>query len=247
MNNVLETNKVFISGEIVSETEFSHEVYGESFYETSVLVKRLSGQNDILPITISERLITDKKLKKGSVINAFGQFRSYNKLVDGKSKLMLTVFVREVLDELDVKNPNAIMLVGYLCKQPVYRTTPFNREIADLLIAVNRSYNKSDYIPCIAWGRNARFAKRLNVGEKISIVGRVQSREYQKKMDENKFETFTAYEVSISKLAASDSAENLFSEEFDFLRTKNKEITDRYSIHDDVTDYAVLTEDKDFS
>ena len=167
MNNLTEkNNRVFISGEIVTDAEFSHEVYGEGFYEMNVLVKRLSGQADVLPVTVSERLINDKDLKIGVQINAYGQFRSYNKMVDGKSKLMLTVFVRELLDDMVVKNPNCIVLSGYVCKPPVYRTTPFNREIADILIAVNRSYNKSDYIPCIAWGRNARFAQNLEVGEK---------------------------------------------------------------------------------
>ena len=210
-------NKVFISGEIVSEAEFSHEVYGEGFYEMSVLVKRLSGQGDVLPVTVSERLITDGSLKMGVTINALGQFRSYNKLVDGKSKLMLTVFVRELLDEAPV-NPNSIVLTGYICKPPIYRTTPFNREIADILIAVNRSYNKSDYIPCIAWGRNARFAKNLAVGEKIAISGRIQSREYQKRLTDDDIKTLTAYEVSISKLAAYENAENFDpDEEFNLL------------------------------
>lgn len=214
MNNLTEkNNKVFISGEIVSDAEFSHEVYGEGFYEISVLVKRLSGQGDILPVTVSERLIADKNLKKGVNLNALGQFRSYNKLVDGKSKLMLTVFVREILDGIAVKNPNSIVLSGYVCKPPVYRTTPFNREIADILIAVNRSYNKSDYIPCIAWGRNARFAKNIPVGEKIAIVGRIQSREYQKRISDEEIKVMTAYEVSISKLAAYENAENFDAEE----------------------------------
>ncbi len=211
-------NKVFISGEIVTEAEFSHEVYGEGFYEMNVLVKRLSGQGDILPVTISERLISDKDLKVGVTINAIGQFRSYNKLVDGKSKLMLTVFVRELLDETPIKNPNSIVLSGYICKPPIYRTTPFNREIADILIAVNRSYNKSDYIPCIAWGRNARFAKNLSVGERIAISGRIQSREYQKKVTDDDIKIMTAYEVSISKLAAYENAENFdLDEEFNLL------------------------------
>ena len=214
MNNLTEkNNKVFISGEIVSDAEFSHEVYGEGFYELSVLVKRLSGQGDILPITVSERLIADKNLQKGVVINALGQFRSYNKLVDGKSKLMLTVFVREIISGVSVKNPNSIVLSGYICKPPVYRTTPFNREIADILIAVNRSYNKSDYIPCIAWGRNARFAKNLAVGEKIAIAGRIQSREYQKRISDEEIKVMTAYEVSISKLAAYENAEEFDTEE----------------------------------
>ena len=219
MNNQTEkNNKVFISGEIVSEAEFSHEVYGEGFYEMNVLVKRLSGQGDLLPVTVSERLIADKDLKVGSTINAFGQFRSYNKLVDGKSRLMLTVFVRELLDNPLPKNPNSIVLCGYICKPPVYRTTPFNREICDILIAVNRSYNKSDYIPCIAWGRNARFAKNLEVGEKIAISGRIHSREYQKKFSEEDIRVMTAYEVSISKLAAYDNVDNFdIEEEFDLL------------------------------
>ncbi len=199
-------NKVFISGEILTEAVFSHEVYGEGFYEMNVLVKRLSGQGDILPVTISERLISDRDLKVGVNINALGQFRSYNKLINGKSKLMLTVFVRELLDESPSRNPNSIVLTGYICKSPIYRTTPFNREIADILIAVNRSYNKSDYIPCIAWGRNARFAKSLAVGDKIAVSGRIQSREYQKKITDDDIRTMTAYEVSISKLAANDNA-----------------------------------------
>ena len=219
MNSLTDkNNKVFISGEIVSEAEFSHEVYGEGFYEMNVLVKRLSGQADILPVTISERLIQDKDLKIGVNINAIGQFRSYNKLVNGKSKLMLTVFVRELPEVYSVKNPNSIVLSGYICKPPVYRTTPFNREIADILIAVNRSYNKSDYIPCIAWGRNARFAKNLAVGERIAVAGRIQSREYQKRISDEEIKVMTAYEVSISKLAAYENADNFdVDEEFELI------------------------------
>ncbi len=210
MNYFLEkNNQVFISGEIVTDAEFSHEVYGEGFYEMNVLVKRLSGQGDILPVTISERLIADRDLGVGVTINALGQFRSYNKLVNGKSKLMLTVFIRELLEDIPAKNPNSIVLTGYVCKPPVYRTTPFNREIADILIAVNRSYNKSDYIPCIAWGRNARFAKNLAVGEKIAVSGRIQSREYQKRITDDDVRTLTAYEVSISKLLAYENIDNL--------------------------------------
>ncbi len=209
MNSIeKQNNKVFIKGEIVTEAKFSHEIYGEGFYEMEVMVKRLSGQSDVLPVTISERLIESKNLKIGSVICALGQFRSYNKQVDGKSKLMLTVFVRELLDEEYGKNPNNIVLLGYICKPPVYRTTPFNREIADVLIAVNRAYNKSDYIPCIAWGRNARFVKNLSVGEKIAVSGRIQSREYQKRLSDTETKLMTAYEVSVSKLAAFDNVDS---------------------------------------
>ena len=202
-----QNNKVFLKGQIVTEARYSHEVYGEGFYEMDVLVKRLSGQGDVLPVTISERLIESNRLTVGSEISAVGQFRSYNKLVEGKSKLMLTVFVRDLVDGAEAKNPNAIVLSGYICKPPVYRTTPFSREIADILIAVNRAYNKSDYIPCIAWGRNARFVKNLEVGEKIAISGRIQSREYTKRISETETRTMTANEVSVCKLAAYENAD----------------------------------------
>ncbi|MBQ7407829.1 MAG: single-stranded DNA-binding protein [Clostridia bacterium] len=203
-----QNNKVYILGKILTKAVFSHEVYGEGFYEMTVSVKRLSGQGDILPVTISERLIDDKKLDVGSTLCAVGQFRSYNKISDGKSRLMLTVFVRELCDEQYEQNPNSIALYGYVCKPPVYRTTPFCREIADLLIAVNRAYNKSDYIPCIAWGRNARFVKNLAVGEKVALSGRIQSREYTKKLSETESKVMIAYEVSISRLAAYDNVDN---------------------------------------
>lgn len=213
--NTEKNNKVYIYGEIVSEAQFSHEVYGEGFYEFQVKVMRLSGQADILPVTVSERIMTEN-MRSGSYICALGQFRSYNKLEGGRSRLMLTVFVRELLETQPGKNPNSIVLSGYICKPPVYRTTPFNREIADLLIAVNRSYNKSDYIPAIAWGRNARFVRSLSVGDKVALSGRIQSREYQKKQPDESFVTMTAYEVSVSKLAAfDDESEFDIDEEFD--------------------------------
>ncbi|MBE5747753.1 MAG: single-stranded DNA-binding protein [Clostridiales bacterium] len=224
MNYVTEkNNRVYVSGEIVSDAKFSHEVYGEGFYEFYVRVMRLSGQADILPVTLSERLIQGGMLCKGKTIFALGQFRSYNKIENGKSRLMLTVFVRELLEELPDKNPNSILLSGYICKPPIYRTTPFNREIADVLVAVNRAYNKSDYIPCIAWGRNARFVKSLTVGDKIAISGRIQSREYQKKLSETEMKTMTAYEVSVSKLAAFDSVDDFdIDSEFDLYSLQNK-------------------------
>ncbi|MGN1060917.1 MAG: single-stranded DNA-binding protein [Candidatus Coproplasma sp.] len=221
-NNVNEkNNKVYICGTVESDAVFSHEVFGEGFYELFVKVNRLSGQADLLPVTISERLL-GQGLKRGDELCALGQFRSYNKLENGKSRLMLTVFVREILDNHPGKNPNSIVLSGYICKPPVYRTTPFNREIADLLIAVNRSYNKSDYIPAIAWGRNARFVKNLSVGDKIALSGRIQSREYQKKQPDESFVTMTAYEVSVSKLAAFDDDSDFdIDEEFDLYTATN--------------------------
>ncbi len=198
-------NQVYLKGEIVSEATFAREVCGEKFYELFIKVRRLSGNTDVLPITISERLIQGGVLEVGKTICISGQFRSYNKLENGRSRLMLTVFVRELLDELPEKSPNSILLSGYICKPPVYRTTPFNREIADVLIAVNRAYNKTDYIPCIAWGRNARFANTFSVGDKIEISGRIQSREYLKKLSETEIKTMTAYEVSISWLSVLDA------------------------------------------
>lgn len=207
----MSNNKLYLSGEIVSEPVFSHEIYGEGFYEMFLSVSRLSDQKDILPVTISERLITDHSIKKGSVIAVSGQFRSYNKIEDGKSRLMLTVFVREIISAESCKNPNYITLSGYICKPPVYRTTPFSREIADILLAINRAYNKSDYIPCIAWGRNARFIKSLKVGEKITVNGRIQSREYQKKTEGDHIEVKIAYEVSISKIFTGAEAEEALS------------------------------------
>ena len=207
INEEKQNNRVFLKGTIASEARFSHEVYGEGFYEMDVVVKRLSGQEDVLPITVSERLIESKGLKNGSELCAVGQFRSYNKLIDGKSKLMLTVFIREIVQDTGARNPNNIVLSGYICKPPVYRTTPFAREISDVLIAVNRAYNKSDYIPCIAWGRNAKFVKNLAVGERIALAGRIQSREYTKKISETETKIMTAYEVSICKLAAKDNVD----------------------------------------
>ena len=196
MNN----NKVYLWGKIVSEMVFSHEVFDEKFYEVNLEIPRLSNFNDIIPITISEKFLNDYKFDKGTEIAVKGQFRSYNKQQENKSKLVLTVFVREICEIDETLNPNTIELVGYICKPPVYRTTPFGREITDVLIAVNRAYNKSDYIPAIAWGRNARFASTLEVGENVKIWGRIQSREYQKKIDEENVITKTAYEISISKM-----------------------------------------------
>jgi len=214
MNHEKQANRVIIKGEISSIAVFSHEVLGENFYEMSISIKRLSGQNDVLPITISERLIGSNDLKIGTPLAASGQFRSYNKIVGNKSKLMLTVFIREILDFDTTETTNEIYLEGFICKLPVYRTTPFNREIADILLAVNRAYNKSDYIPCIAWGRNARFAKELALGNKISVTGRIQSREYQKKFDDQT-KTFTAYEVSVSAINT-ESGDNYYVDEGEY-------------------------------
>ncbi len=200
---VIENNKVSIIGEVVSQFEFSHEVFGEGFYVLEVAVNRLSDQADIIPLMISERLIDVKEDYRGRTIEAFGQFRSYNRHEGDKNRLVLSVFVREfVFIEAfhDYTKSNQIFLDGFICKPPIYRKTPLGREIADLLVAVNRPYGKSDYIPCIAWGRNARYASSFEIGSRIRIWGRVQSREYTKKVTEENCEKRIAYEVSISKL-----------------------------------------------
>ena len=199
--NFLTNNKVFLSGEVESAPVYSHELYGEGFYEFFLRVTRLSGQADVLPVTVSERIMNGVDLGEGAKIAISGQFRSYNKLENEHSKLMLTVFVRDFLpfDESE-QNPNVAELNGYVCKPPVYRTTPFNREICDVLLAVNRGYNKSDYIPCIAWGRNARFVRNIEVGQNIRITGRIQSRKYNKKLEGDLIEERTAYELSVNKI-----------------------------------------------
>lgn len=206
MNSSYENNNnVLIKGKIVKLPAYSHTVMGEGFFEMFVEVKRLSDEIDVLPVTISERLISGFELNKE--IGIVGQFRSYNKLEGDKSRLMLTIFVKELIDPNEISVVNQINMVGYICKEPIYRTTPFGREICDILLAVNRAYNKSDYLPCIAWGRNARFVKDLGIGEKLEVQGRIQSRKYQKKLDGDEVETRIAYEISLSSVALSDSVQ----------------------------------------
>ena len=202
-DKIFENNQVSIVGEIVSDFRFSHEVYGEGFYVVDVAVNRLSNFMDYIPLMISERLIDVNEDYIGQTIYVMGQFRSFNRHEEKKNRLVLSVFVRELelLDEIDEDmKTNQIFLDGYICKDPIYRKTPLGREIADVLLAVNRSYGKSDYIPCICWGRNARFASGFTVGSHIQIVGRVQSREYVKRIDEENVEHRVAYEVSVSKV-----------------------------------------------
>lgn len=202
-DKIFDNNQVTIIGEVVKDFEFSHEVFGEGFYILKVAVKRLSSSSDIIPLMISERLMNVKESYLGRTIEVNGQFRSYNRHEENHNRLVLSVFVREVrlLDEYDEEeNPNVIILDGYICKPPVYRKTPLGREIADILLAVNRPYGKSDYIPCICWGRNARFAQKFQVGGHLKIWGRIQSREYQKKISETEYDKRVAFEVSVSKM-----------------------------------------------
>ena len=211
LDKVFTNNQVTIAGEVVSEFTFSHEVYGEHFYIVNIAVCRLSNSYDVIPVMVSERLIDVTSDYRGCVLQVSGQFRSYNRHEENRNRLVLSVFAREAVlasqEDEDEQNPNHIFLDGYVCKHPVYRKTPLGREIADLLLAVNRPYGKSDYIPCICWGRNARYAEHFKVGERCAIWGRIQSREYMKKLDEEHVEKRVAFEVSVSKLELLEEAQ----------------------------------------
>ncbi|MDY3017307.1 single-stranded DNA-binding protein [Blautia sp.] len=202
-DKIIENNQVSIMGKIATGFTFSHQVFGEGFFVMDLIVKRLSDSEDRIPVMVSERLVDVTQDYVGEYIEISGQFRSYNRHEEKHNRLVLSVFAREVRfigpDE-DVIPTNQIFMDGYICKPPVYRKTPLGREIADVLLAVNRPYGKSDYIPCICWGRNARYASAFTVGGHVLIWGRIQSREYVKKLGENQTERRTAYEVSVSKL-----------------------------------------------
>ena len=220
----LENNYLTLVGKVTGEKKFSHEIYGERFYIFNLSIPRLSGNADIIPITISERLLKEDTLTEGKKLLIKGQFRSYNSYENEKNRLILTVFAKdlqEIEEEPEEENEmvrkdiitNEVVLIGYICKKPIYRQTPFGREIADILLAVNRAYNKSDYIPCIAWGRNARFCQNLEVGAQVKLVGRVQSRTYEKKHEDGTSETRVAYEVSVGSLEVIEEKEEPKSEE----------------------------------
>ena len=217
VTNFLENNHLVLIGKVCSEKTFSHEIYGEKFYIFDLEVPRLSKAVDVIPITVSERLITNIDIEVGKELAIEGQFRSYNSYENEKNRLILTVFAKDI-SEVEDEEPseeeekkkvsNEVTLIGYVCKKPIYRQTPFDREIADILLAVNRAYNKSDYIPCIAWGRNARFCQNIEVGTEVKILGRVQSRKYEKKFEDGTSETRVAYEVSISSMEIIDKKED---------------------------------------
>ena len=202
-DKMCENNQVTIMGEIVSDFSYSHEVYGEGFYMVEVSVHRLSSFVDYIPVMVSERLVNVQESAEGKCVYITGQFRSFNRHEEHKNRLVLSVFAREfeLVEQFEEENAaNQIFLDGFICKPPVYRKTPLGREIADMLLAVNRPYSKSDYIPYICWGRNARYASAFTVGGHVLLWGRIQSREYMKRIGENQSERRTAYEVSVSKL-----------------------------------------------
>lgn len=203
METFNENNFVEIGGIVIDEPKFSHELFDEKFYKLNIESKRLSTSQDVLPVIISERLLDISSLTVGKIVHVIGQFRSYNKQEEQRSKLVLSIFAKEIeiIENDEILTLNNADLVGYICKKPIYRKTPLGREIADVLIAVNRSYKKSDYIPCILWGRNAKFCEKLQVGTMVRLSGRIQSRNYEKKLENGEVLEKTAYEVSVSKFS----------------------------------------------
>lgn len=207
------TNVAQIAGVVACVPTLSHQVEGENFYEFRVDIERLSGIKDTIPVTISERTLANSSVEVGKFVKVCGEYRSYNKLTGEKSKLVLHLFAKEI--EIGGEGYlNEVRLTGFICKTPIYRKTPFDREICDVLLAVNRTnYHKSDYIPCILWGRNARFISQQNIGCKVEIVGRIQSRQYNKVLENGEVETKTAYEVSCQRIALLSNITPLSSSE----------------------------------
>ena len=205
--NVIENNKIEITGEITSSFEFSHEIFGEKFYIASLSSERTSGNKDVLQILVSDRMIDMNYEWKGQFVRITGQIRTHNKRVDGKNKLNIYVFANEVEAMEGVYHENYAFIEGYVCRNPNYRTTPLGRDITDLLIAINRRYSKSDYIPCICWGRNAIFSSVMEVGTRVRINGRFQSREYIKKHDDGTSEPMIAYELSANTIKIVEDSE----------------------------------------
>lgn len=235
--NFLENNSLILVGKVADEKKLSHEIYGEKFYTFDLSVPRLSGNADIIPVTISERLFKDDELVVDKKVKIEGQFRSYNSYEETKNRLLLTVFAKDIEflenqeEEIVASKElvsNEVTLIGFICKPPIYRQTPFGREITDILLAVNRAYNKSDYIPCIAWGRTARFCSKMGVGSEVKIVGRIQSRMYEKKYEDGTVEQRVAYEISISNLELLDGKEGEVEENID---NKNEELQQNENVN----------------
>lgn len=204
------SNFAIIAGEVVTTPEKSHQVEGENFYEFKIEVERLSKIKDIIPVTISERTLIGKEVKMGDFVRVVGEYRSYNKLQNEKSKLILHLFAKEITLNQNKDYENEVKLTGFVCKEPIYRKTPFEREICDVLLAINRqNYHKSDYVPCILWGRNARFMGNQSIGCKVEVIGRIQSRDYQKVNEKGETETRTAYEVSCQRIGLLSNISNI--------------------------------------
>ena len=207
MDRIINKNQAELCGVISKAAEFSHESYGEKFYRIIVSVPRKSGYEDEIPVLVSDHLCKPNLLREGQCLSIKGQFRSFDKHDEDKNRLILSVFalVIDLLGEIkllgeDISYKNKIELTGFICKEPTYRATPYEREISDVLLAVNRSYGKSDFIPCICWERNALFASDLAVGTQVELTGRIQSRKFEKRISDDEYEERIAYEVSVSTI-----------------------------------------------
>lgn len=188
-------NKIELAGTVVSSVELSHTFLGENFYSFDIESERTSGNTDKLPCIVPQMLVGD--IKEGAKILLNGEIRSRNERDEIGTHCRLAVFVTEVSDYCGY-DENNVELEGFICKEPKYRKTPSEREICDLLIASNRERsNKSDYIPCITWGRNAVRTSLMKVSNKVKVIGRFQSREYTKRYEEFE-EIKTALEVSVN-------------------------------------------------
>lgn len=196
-------NYVRITG-YVDKFVYDHTAYDERFYSSFVHSQRRSGTVDDIPVIASEYLVKKDDFD-GKYVEIDGEFRSMNMEVEGKSKLILQIFAKNIRTTQEkADDENKIVLNGFVVKKPVYRITPSGREITNMLIAVNRPRWRSDYIPCVCWGRSAKWAEDLTVGTAIFIEGRIQSRTYVKKLSDEEREVRTAYEVSIGKMEVND-------------------------------------------
>lgn len=194
--NVTDTNRAQLSGKVLAPLQYSHTAYDIDFFSGKLCCRRLSGKEDILPFLVPASMT--ELLHTGEVLLR-GQIRSYNEYSPEGTHLRLKLFVRQCVGQ-SVGDCNTVLLEGHICKKPVYRETPFGRQITDLLLAVNRAHGKSDYIPVIVWGKNAQFARELQVGQKIRAEGRFQSRSYEKQLSDGASEQRTAYEISASTI-----------------------------------------------
>ena len=187
-------NRAVLRGMLAELPVFSHENHDKKFFRFLLEVQRLSGAVDILPVIASEEALCAMDLSGGSMIEVTGQVRSFNSRAATGRKLIISVYA-ETVEAVEGEAVNDVSLTGVICKPPVYRRTPLGREICDIMLAVNRPYRRTDYIPCIFWGKTAALVRQAQVGHTVGLTGRLQSREYIKMLDEGS-EQRTAYEVS---------------------------------------------------
>ena len=199
MENPREANRVVLCGTVAGKPEYSHMSRDVEFYTFPLEVARLSGNIDRLNIIARRQLLENIEIEENSFLTVCGELRSFNNKSDVGNKLIITVYAREICFD-GITDVNNVYLTGTLCKKPTLRTTPMGRDICDLMLAVNRHYGRSDYLPCIAWGTKARDASQWDVGTVISLEGRIQSRRYIKTIDGQAFEKI-AFEVSVTELS----------------------------------------------